>query len=72
MPKYYLINRSEESFVVEGHTIIRSGEKVPLDRINQIELNVRDQVEFRYMSQQLEDSTYILFIRGKEEPKQQI
>lgn len=44
MPKYYLINRSEDSIVVEGSIIIKTGEKIALDRIKNIELNIRDRL----------------------------
>lgn len=44
MPKYYLINRSDGTLVVDGNHIIRGGEKIALNNIKYVDLNIRDQL----------------------------
>jgi hypothetical protein len=69
MPKYYLINRSEESFVVNGALLLRPGEKVTVPNITFLDLNVRDQLEFKYLPKPIDAATYLLFVRGTEKPE---
>jgi hypothetical protein len=66
MPKYYLINRSEESFVVNGSVLMRTGEKISLNTIRFLDLNVRDQLDFKYIAKSIDSATSIIFVRGTE------
>lgn len=66
MPKYYIINRSEESFVVDGSLLVRPGEKITVSNTKNLDLNVRDQLDFKYMAAPIDTATYLLFVRGTE------
>jgi hypothetical protein len=66
MPKYYIINRSEESFVVDGSFLIRPGEKITVSNTKHLDLNVRDQLDYKYMAASIDTATYLLFVRGTE------
>lgn len=67
MPKYYIINRSDESFVVNGSLLIRTGEKITINNTKFLELNIRDQLEFKYIAKNINATTSIIFVRGTEE-----
>lgn len=67
MPKYYIINRSDESFVVNGSVLIRTGEKITINYIKFFDLNIRDQLDFKYIAKNINNATSILFVRGTEE-----
>ena len=54
MPKYYLINKSEEVLVVDGNLMVSNGDKIALDKIKGIFLNIRDQLEYNYVSRPLD------------------
>ena len=72
MPKYYIINRSDESFVVNGSVLIRNGEKITINSIKFLDLNIRDQLEFRYIAKNINNATSIVFIRGTEEAEESL
>ena len=40
MPKYYLINKAEETLVVDGGLMVRNGEKIALDRVKGLTITI--------------------------------
>ena len=54
MPKYYLINKSEEVLVVDGKLMVSNGDKIALDKIKGIFINIRDQLEYNYVPRPLD------------------
>lgn len=66
MPKYYIINRSEESFVVNGSLLLRPAEKITVANIRFLDLNVRDQLDYKLVPSPIDSASYLLFVRGNE------
>ena len=57
--------------MVNGAQLVRPGEKVTINNVKFLDLNVRDQLDFKYMHTSVDTATYILFVRGTEKPYSQ-
>jgi hypothetical protein len=57
--------------VVNGAQLVRPGEKVTINNIKFLYLNVRDQLDFRYMPAPIDSATFLLFVRGTEKAQSQ-
>jgi hypothetical protein len=70
MPKYYLINHSEATLVVDGTVLLRGGEKLALNNIKYVDLNVRDQHDFKYIAMNFNTTNSLMFVRGNGENRE--
>lgn len=50
--------------MVNGSVLIRNGEKITVNNIKFLDLNIRDQLEFKYIAKNINNATSILFVRG--------
>lgn len=63
MPKYYLMNLSEETLVVEGNALVHEGERICIDLKANFILEIRDRSDLTFLTCSLLQTNHLLFIR---------